>query len=68
MIIVEKAGPFDGLGRLNDVVAWTVAASILAHGITAWPWSNTYADWIESEQAAGTNLAEMESAAEIRTR
>jgi NhaP-type Na+/H+ or K+/H+ antiporter len=67
VIIVEEAGPFDGLGRLNDVVAWTVVASIIAHGITAWPWSNTYADWIEREQAAGTQLAEMESPADIRT-
>lgn len=67
VIIVEEAGPFDGLGRLNDVVAWTVAASIIAHGVTAWPWSNRYADWIEQEQAAGTHLAELESPPDIRT-
>jgi hypothetical protein len=27
------------------VVTWTVALSVYAHGLTAWPRANRYADW-----------------------
>jgi hypothetical protein len=27
------------------VVTWTVALSVYAHGLTAWPGANRYADW-----------------------
>jgi NhaP-type Na+/H+ or K+/H+ antiporter len=27
------------------VVTWTVALSVYAHGVTAWPGANHYADW-----------------------
>ena len=30
---------------LLDVVTWTVALSVYAHGLTAWPGANRYADW-----------------------
>jgi sodium/hydrogen antiporter len=30
---------------LLDVVTWTVALSVYAHGISAWPGANRYADW-----------------------
>jgi hypothetical protein len=29
----------------NQVVTWTVALSVYAHGLTAWPGANRYADW-----------------------
>jgi sodium/hydrogen antiporter len=33
---------------LLDVVTWTVALSVFAHGISAWPGANRYADWYEA--------------------
>lgn len=33
---------------LLDVVTWTVALSVFAHGISAWPGANRYADWYAS--------------------
>jgi hypothetical protein len=27
------------------VVTWTVALSVYAHGLSAWPGANRYADW-----------------------
>lgn len=61
VVIVEESGHVDGVVRLTDIVAWTVAASILLHGITSWPLSNRYATWVERAQRSGEDLAEAES-------
>jgi NhaP-type Na+/H+ or K+/H+ antiporter len=44
-VIVRKAPDLDGLATILSVMTWTVAASIVAHGLTAWPGSNAYARW-----------------------
>jgi hypothetical protein len=50
------------------VVTWTVALSVYAHGLSAWPGANRYADWYAAN--AGDHLAMPESApvAEQRVR
>jgi NhaP-type Na+/H+ or K+/H+ antiporter len=45
---------------LLDVVTWTVALSVYAHGISAWPGANRYADWYAAH--AGDHPAMPESA------
>jgi NhaP-type Na+/H+ or K+/H+ antiporter len=42
------------------VVTWTVALSVYAHGLTAWPGANRYADWYAAH--AGDHPAMPESA------
>jgi hypothetical protein len=32
------------------VVTWTVALSVYAHGLTAWPGANRYADWYAAQR------------------
>jgi NhaP-type Na+/H+ or K+/H+ antiporter len=44
-VVVRKAPELDGLATIVSVMSWTVAASIVAHGISAWPGSRAYARW-----------------------
>ncbi|MBG7603852.1 MAG: cation:proton antiporter [Actinobacteria bacterium] len=44
-VVARKAPDFEGLATIFSVMTWTVAASIVAHGLTAWPGSNAYARW-----------------------
>ena len=44
LILVEESD-LAGRSLLLDVVTWTVALSVYAHGLTAWPGANRYADW-----------------------
>ncbi len=44
-VVVRKAPDLDGLATILSVMTWTVAASIVAHGMTAWPGSDAYARW-----------------------
>lgn len=44
-VVVRKAPDLEGLATIVSVMTWTVAASIVAHGLTAWPGSNAYARW-----------------------
>ena len=37
---------FTGLETINSIMTWTVTASIVAHGLSAWPGSNWYARWV----------------------
>ena len=42
----DDPSPDDPLPRADVlVVTWTVALSVYAHGLTAWPGANRYADW-----------------------
>jgi NhaP-type Na+/H+ or K+/H+ antiporter len=44
LILVEQTDLAER-SLLLDVVTWTVALSVFAHGISAWPGANRYADW-----------------------
>jgi NhaP-type Na+/H+ or K+/H+ antiporter len=53
---------------LLTVVTVTVALSVLAHGLTAWPGANRYADWYSSHRDDHPTMAESVAASELRTR
>ncbi len=42
--IVSQTPAFDDLDTITSVMTWTVLASVVAHGLTAWPLANAYAD------------------------
>jgi NhaP-type Na+/H+ or K+/H+ antiporter len=50
------------------VVTWTVALSVYAHGLTAWPGSNRYADWYAAHAEHHAAMPESVPVAEHRTR
>jgi len=45
--ITGDAPDFPDLSTITSVMTWTVLLSIIAHGLTAWPWSNRYAGYCE---------------------
>jgi NhaP-type Na+/H+ or K+/H+ antiporter len=45
VLILAEQSDLAGRSLLLDVVTWTVALSVYAHGLTAWPGANRYADW-----------------------
>jgi sodium/hydrogen antiporter len=50
------------------VVTWTVALSVYAHGLTAWPGANRYADWYGAHSPDHRTMPESVAATEQRTR
>jgi NhaP-type Na+/H+ or K+/H+ antiporter len=50
------------------VVTWTVAVSVYAHGLTASPGANRYADWYAAHSADHTTMPESIPAPEHRVR
>jgi hypothetical protein len=50
------------------VVTWTVALSVYAHGLTAWPGANRYADWYTAQGADHPSTPESVPATEQRIR
>jgi NhaP-type Na+/H+ or K+/H+ antiporter len=53
---------------LLTVVTWTVAVSVFAHGFTAWPGANRYADWYDQQSADHETMPESVPAPEHRAR
>jgi sodium/hydrogen antiporter len=53
---------------LLAVVTWTVALSVYAHGLTAWPGANRYADWYAAHARDHPAMPESAPAAERRVR
>jgi sodium/hydrogen antiporter len=47
VLLLEDAPGLDHLSAVTAAVTWTVALSVLLHGITAVPLSDRYADWYE---------------------
>ena len=50
------------------VVTWTVALSVYAHGLTAWPGANRYADWYAAHAEDHAAMPESAPVAERRSR
>jgi NhaP-type Na+/H+ or K+/H+ antiporter len=68
VVVVEELET-PGTELLLDVVVWTVAASIVAHGLSAVPAAGRYAAWYEGMTAdADHDMMESESVDEMRTR
>jgi sodium/hydrogen antiporter len=53
---------------LLAVVTWTVALSVYAHGLTAWPGANRYADWYAAHAPNHPVMPESAPVAERRVR
>jgi sodium/hydrogen antiporter len=53
---------------LLAVVTWTVALSVYAHGLTAWPGANRYADWYAAHAQDHPGMPESAPVAERRVR
>jgi len=53
---------------LLDVVTWTVALSGYAHGLTAWPGANRYADWYAAHAKDHPVMPESAPVSEQRAR
>jgi hypothetical protein len=53
---------------LLTVVTWTVALSVYAHGLTAWPGANRYADWYAAHAKEHAAMPESVPATEQRVR
>jgi sodium/hydrogen antiporter len=51
-----------------DVVTWTVALSVYAHGLTAWPGATRYADWYHARHEQHGVMPESVPVAEQRIR
>ncbi len=52
-LVVRVGFDFDGSEVVEATVTWTVAFSVLLHGITAWPLSNRYGAWYDREGRGG---------------
>jgi NhaP-type Na+/H+ or K+/H+ antiporter len=50
------------------VVTWTVALSVYAHGLSAWPGANRYADWYAAHASDHLRMPESVPATEQRVR
>jgi sodium/hydrogen antiporter len=50
------------------VVTWTVALSVYAHGLTAWPGANRYADWYAAHAGDHPEMPESAPVDEQRVR
>lgn len=46
-VLVAKKFDVPGIDAILEVMTVTVALSVLLHGLTAWPGSNAYANWID---------------------
>jgi NhaP-type Na+/H+ or K+/H+ antiporter len=53
---------------LLAVVTWTVALSVYAHGLTAWPGANRYADWYAAHATGHPAMPESVPVPERRVR
>ena len=53
---------------LLTVVTWTVALSVYAHGLTAWPGANRYADWYAAHAKEHAAMPESAIVVEQRIR
>jgi NhaP-type Na+/H+ or K+/H+ antiporter len=66
ILLEETALPEHPL--MLTVVTWTVALSVYAHGLTAGPAANRYADWYEARHEHHGIMPESAAVAEQRTR
>lgn len=66
-IEVVDESALDGASTIANVALFTVALSVLAHGLSAWWGSNAYADYVERRSAAG-EMPEHTAAPEVRMR
>ena len=67
LILVEQS-QLPQVPLLLTVVTWTVALSVYAHGLTAWPGANRYADWYAAHAIDHAAMPESAPVTEQRIR
>lgn len=67
LLLVEQT-ELPGRPLMLTVVTWTVALSVFAHGLTALPGANRYADWYTAHTEDHPSMPETVPAADHRTR
>ena len=67
LILVEQT-ELPERSLMLTVVTWTVALSVYAHGLTAWPGANRYADWYAAHRRDHGSMPESVPATEQRVR
>jgi sodium/hydrogen antiporter len=67
LILVEET-ELPERSLMLTVVTWTVALSVYAHGLTAWPGANRYADWYAAHRRDHGSMPESVPATEQRVR
>jgi sodium/hydrogen antiporter len=67
LILVEET-QLPERSLMLTVVSWTVALSVYAHGLTAWPGANRYADWYAAHTSDHAAMPESAPAPEQRVR
>jgi sodium/hydrogen antiporter len=67
LILVEQSELAE-VPLMLAVVTWTVALSVYAHGLTAWPGANRYADWYAAHAADHPTMPESAPVNERRVR
>jgi len=67
LILVEET-ELPERSLMLTVVTWTVALSVYAHGLTAWPGANRYADWYAAHAKEHAAMPESVPATEQRVR
>jgi sodium/hydrogen antiporter len=67
LILVEET-ELPERSLMLTVVTWTVALSVYAHGLSAWPGANRYADWYAAHRRDHGSMPESVPATEQRVR
>lgn len=65
-IEVVEQSDLDGASLIADVALFTVALSVLLHGVTAWWGSNAYADFVEAHPQRSGLVESAEPASVVR--
>jgi NhaP-type Na+/H+ or K+/H+ antiporter len=68
LLILLEESELPGRPLMAAVVTWTVALSVYAHGLTARPGANRYADWYDAHHAHHQVMAESVPVPEQRPR
>ncbi len=68
ILTIEVIGEstLDGASTIADAALFTVALSVLLHGVTAWWGSNTYADYVESHPKRNDLAEGLEPRSKVR--
>jgi hypothetical protein len=67
LILVEQT-QLPERSLMLTVVTWTVALSVYAHGLSAWPGANRYADWYAAHRRDHGSMPESVPTTEQRVR
>ena len=68
LLLLEEESALRNQGLILTTVFVTVGLSVLAHGVTASPLANRYADWLDARSARADAAPESDASADVRWR